>query len=81
MSSRILEDDSVIRCLTNERLGVDVAFVGGDGVTRIVAYGEPGDGALVPWFAIWRGDKIVKRIAAAHVSVHYFTRPPTGESE
>lgn len=32
------------------------------GITRIVCYRESGEMSYVPWFAIYRGDKLSKRI-------------------
>ncbi len=36
-------------------------------VDKIEAYGEPGQGAMVPWFAIWIDGEIVDRINAAAI--------------
>ena len=43
--------------------------VGAAGVDAIRVYGEPGQGALVPWFAILANGKIVGRVNAAMVEV------------
>lgn len=45
--------------------------VGQNGVTKIEAYDENGDMAPTPWLAIFKGEKIVMRIAAANMSIHY----------
>ena len=45
--------------------------VGIDGCTSIIAYPEMGQMAHVPWFAIFNGDDIVKRVdAAGHLVVY-----------
>ena len=71
--SSILEDPREIRGLTNEAQGENFAWVGQDGVTRIVAYGEDGHMARVPYFAVYRnGDQPCSRISAGQVAVYYF---------
>ena len=45
--------------------------VGEFGVTEIKAYGEPGHYALVPWFAVYKGDALVSRVPADQVAVWY----------
>lgn len=39
--------------------------VGKDDVERITVEREPGDGAWMPWFAVWSGGEIVSRWNAA----------------
>lgn len=39
--------------------------LGSDGVTNIEVYEDYGEGAMVPWFAVWRGDVLVERLQAA----------------
>ena len=41
------------------------------GITSIEAYDECGGMSMVPWLAVFRGDEIVVRSPADHVSVHY----------
>lgn len=43
----------------------------GRGCTRIEAYDENGDMASIPWLAVFDGDEIIFRTAAAHVGVAY----------
>ncbi len=38
------------------------ATVGYQGVTRIVPYREPGEMALVPWLAVYKGETLAKRL-------------------
>ena len=38
------------------------------GVTDIVPYMEPGQGAYVPWFAVFEDGQITARVNAAYVS-------------
>lgn len=68
---RITEDERPIVGLCNHQNHTDVAWVGTDGITEIVAYEENGEMAPVPWFAIKVGDEIVARCAAAGLSVIY----------
>lgn len=49
-------------------------IVGVNGVTEIRVYEEPGDGAMVPWFAVYVGEHIDVRIAAKNLIVAYM--PP-----
>ena len=41
--------------------------VGRDNVTKIAPYGEPGQGAEVPWLAVYKGDDVAFRINCAAV--------------
>lgn len=45
--------------------------VGQSDVIKIEAYDENGSMSQVPWLAIFKGDKIVMRIAAENMSIHY----------
>lgn len=47
-------------------------WIGSDGVTRISAVDENGEMAHVPWFEVWRGDKLYARVNAAHVNEVYY---------
>ena len=63
----ILDDDRPVKAIWTrdpEDYGATV-LVGCGGVTKIEAYGEPGQGAYVPWFAVWKGDVIDSRYNAA----------------
>jgi hypothetical protein len=58
---RMLDDPREIKAIYwSEGAAITV----GGYCTRIVAYGEPGDGALVPWFAVYEGDVIKSRYRA-----------------
>ena len=59
----MLEDDREIAALDYEEGPGPV--VGQCGVTAIIAYGEPGDCAYVPWFAVYRGEHITERWSTA----------------
>jgi len=61
----ILEDGRPIRWLSFPN--GTVYKVGTSGVTKIVAYGEPGEYCLLPWFAIYKGDTIMCRVNAAAI--------------
>lgn len=41
--------------------------VGTHGITKIIAYGEPGECCYKPWFAVYIGEKIVRRVNASYV--------------
>lgn len=74
MTSRMMEDGRTIHGITNEALGQDIVFIGRGGVTRIECYEEPGQGACVPWFAVWKGQEISRRISSVGpIGVHYVT--------
>lgn len=45
--------------------------VGMGGVTKIVAYGEPGHMANIPWLAIYKGDVLWQRVDAAGKEIGY----------
>jgi uncharacterized protein (UPF0218 family) len=45
--------------------------VGSRDVSKIVIYGEPGQGAMVPWAAIYCGDEIVARADCAGATIFY----------
>lgn len=51
--------------------GTEGFTVGVNGVTRIEAYDENGQMAMVPWVAVFKGDQICCRAPAAQMSVHY----------
>ena len=65
---RILDDERPIECIAQDILSIRV---GEGGVTRIVAYGEAGQYALVPWAAIYKGDFLWKRIDLTGMLVIY----------
>ena len=63
----ILEDDREIQAIwTSEQCGWDIVHTGvsRDDCTKIVAYGEPGEHAWIPWFAVYNGDVLVVRVPA-----------------
>lgn len=45
--------------------------LGYGGVTKIKAYYENGDGAVVPWIAVYKGDNVVVRAAAYRGIIEY----------
>lgn len=67
----ILEDRRPIKSIWFEDEAGSCYRVGSAGVTRIEAYGEPGQGAYVPFFAVWKGDHLAWRVPAHLVSVAY----------
>lgn len=73
----MLHDDREIMTVNDERAGQTVAAVGSHGVTKIECYGEPGDNALKPWFAVYQGDFLAQRFDATGMTVYY--RPPHRE--
>lgn len=46
--------------------------VGKDGVTNISVVDETGEMAYVPWFEVWRSDKLYVRVNAAYVHEVYY---------
>lgn len=70
--STILEDEREIERLSFGTGPADVSIVVGlAGVTKIVAYGEPGQGAYVPYFAVYIGEHLNDRVPAHMVVVSY----------
>jgi len=65
--------------LTDERQILEITyqdgyFKVGVGITKIMAYGELGQGNYVPWFALFVGDQLVARVNGMYVTlVTYFT--------
>lgn len=43
------------------------------GVTKIVAYRECGDGGWIPWIAVYVGEDILMRVSANACAIEYFT--------
>ena len=81
MSNTILEDVREIQAIWSMQsdAGWTTVKMGsgyGSLVDRIEAYGEPGQGAIVPWFRIWKDGVVVGRVnAAAMEEVQYKTEP------
>jgi hypothetical protein len=65
------QDDRPIVAIYWPVEGVAGFRVGECGTTRIEAYDESGHMANIPWLAVFKGDEIVCRVPADHVSVHY----------
>jgi hypothetical protein len=51
----------------NQRVADWNPSLGANGVTKIEAYDEVGQMAYVPWFAIYVGNEIVRRVNAVYV--------------
>ena len=81
----IIDDSRRIEAVTNDSVGSAIYWVGDDDeCVRIVAYGEPGDGALKPAVEVYRkGDAAdepsVRLILGAGMAVHYL--PKDGDHE
>lgn len=66
----MLDDERTIKSAHYERGGG--YEVGEDGVTEIVAYGEKGQGAYVPFIAVYKGSEIATRVPAhKFASINY----------
>lgn len=65
---QIVQDTRPIECITQDILTIRV---GDGGVTKIVAYPEPGQYNLIPWAAIYKGEFLWKRIDLAGMMVIY----------
>ena len=76
----IIDDKREIKSLQlpdGEMIGV-----GNRGITKIVAYCEPGEYCGVPWFAVYTNNEILSRVNAKCVeSVIYKTGKEPGEGE
>lgn len=65
----LLEDDREIAAVS---FGYPGGFsVGSYGVTKILAYGEPGEFCMLPWVAVYKGDTIIHRIPANIIRITY----------
>ena len=69
--TQIVYDERPVSALYFEGEGAGRIKVGESGVTAIVAYEEFGEMAGVPWFAIYKGDKIKERWPARMCGVVY----------
>ena len=67
----MLEDDRPITQIYWDDEEGSVLSVGDFGVTKIVAYGEPGEFCLVPWLAVYKGKEISQRIPSRLVRIVY----------
>lgn len=71
MANQMFDDDRPIQSLVFEQ-GEGIT-VGKSGVTKIEAYRECGELGYVPWFAVFRGDVVIRRENGKFVSsVLYF---------
>jgi hypothetical protein len=62
---RVMEDDRPIDCIS---LNPEGFFkVGVLGTEKIEAYGEAGEMAQVPWFAVWKDGVISQRVNGKYV--------------
>ncbi len=41
-------------------------------ITKIEVYEEPGNGAMEPWFAVYKNAELYVRVAARNMQVFYF---------
>ncbi len=73
--SKVLDDSRPIVEISMPGVDGDFWTVGKGGVTAIVAYGETGQMAYVPWFAVYKGEHLMMRIDASHVLVYYGDAP------
>jgi len=71
MITTIVNDKREILQLACDIAQVDIASVGRNGVTKIVAYEEPGQMAMIPYLAIYKGNFLVERIPAYQVRIIY----------
>lgn len=70
--NKMTEDTRRIQALNDNNNAWTVAMVGDAGVTKIECYEENGPFAPVPYFAIWDGDHLRKRVCGNGISVRYF---------
>jgi len=73
------DDERPIRSVATQ--GEDYSYwcVGQLGITRIVAYRENGQGASVPWLAVYEGDWLAHRVNAAAVASVWYGKAPEAE--
>lgn len=73
----MLDDARTITMVNDNIGGQNIAVVGSDGITKIVCYGEPGDGAYKPWLAVYRGDHLAYRMDTRGLTI-YYAEPASG---
>jgi len=64
---KLLQDSTPIYSVWGED-GQTGATVGLAGVTAISVYREVGNGAMVPWFKVWKGGRLHARLNAQHMT-------------
>ena len=63
----ILSDDRTIKGIWDE--AGEGWCIGGVGeIEKIEAYPEPGECCNRPWFAVWKGGKIIQRVNSAYIA-------------
>ena len=67
MNKSMLYDTRVIEALWLPNQDNPTWVLGKGGVDKIEVYGEVGQEAYVPWFALWRNGKIWMRVNAAAI--------------
>jgi len=67
----LFEDTRPIVRLMPQAEGLDSYSVGRNGVTKIEAYAEAGDRGYQPAYAVWVGDKMIRRIIGGAWTVCY----------
>ena len=65
---KLLDDKREVESICKDEW---IIKVGEDGVTKIVIYAEPGNGAYVPWAALYQGDSIRTRVDLNGCGVTY----------
>ena len=60
----LLTDKRPILFVADATEGQCGPWVGHEGVTKIEVYQDFGEGAMVPWFAVWKGDVLAARLQA-----------------
>ena len=66
----LMEDNRPILLIQFKGEGGGIIRVGdSSGTTRIVAYGEPGECCYVPWFAVFVGEDVTRRVNAADIGI------------
>ena len=73
---KMWDDERPIRSITTRGEGYSHWCVGRAGVTSIVAYEENGQGASVPWFAVYEDDWLAHRVNAAAVERVWYGGEP-----
>lgn len=56
-------------------------FVGQCGITEIRAYYESGHMASISWLAVFKGERVLARISAAHCLIAYDTEKEQQEGQ
>jgi len=66
----MFDDEREIKYYNND-IAQETVAVGKDGVTKIEVYKEHGNGAFIPYLAVWKGEVLFMRTASIGKEIVY----------